>query len=176
MIRWPVVLAQSTIFFRSLNSPIPKPSSLRSENTGIATPVAFHEGIVRIKCSSVATVNAFLSAFSIILFGPPPHASTSSVLESTNRYLYSSGNFILVTSRAMLQVGNNDSSSFIFLFTFQLPNESWLPITAKCLSGSICGQLSRRIRFFGISEDSGSTGFLLKKQSVNAVERKGLSP
>ena len=35
---WPVAAAQSMRACRSLNSPIPKSSSLRSENTGIAVP------------------------------------------------------------------------------------------------------------------------------------------
>ena len=92
---WPVFTAKSTIFFMSLNSPTPKLSSVRSANTGTATPAPLHGRVGKRGCKSARTILVPVGGTSAKKWlGPSSHRRISLVFVSTMTNLYSTGSWM----------------------------------------------------------------------------------
>ena len=108
---WPVDAAQSTIFFRSRNSPTPKSSSLLRENTGIAVPAPFHCLPEKRGCTEASTKNSPLRGRNPnTRFSPSSQTSGFKVSLSAITSLYMNGS---VTSSGSVHTGNEASSNGI---------------------------------------------------------------
>ena len=139
----PAATAQSTNFLISWNSPTPKLSSVRSENTGTATP-APRQGRER-NCGSMSATTTWLPAAGTSpkkWFGPSSQTRGRRVSVSTMTNLYSKASF---TSRSSCQYGKRPSSRR--WNSFQSPRAFPLPARATDSPVRTSGTATRKVTF-----------------------------
>ena len=165
---WPVPAAQSTSSLRSLNSPTPKLSLLRSENTGMAVPAPRHGALPNTGSRSRITIQLPLAGTSAKKwFGPVSQQTGRPVLASRMTNLYSKGSF---TSRNSDQ--RTPFSRFIGRNSCQFPNSGPLPVIASTSPVRTCEAATTKailpVRFPAVP-------FFLNITSVKALVRNGES-
>ncbi len=165
---WPVFVAQSTNFLRSLNSPTPKLVSLRREKTGIAVP-APRQGLVSNSgmTSLISSIRPLAGTSAKKWLEPDSQTFEAFVLVSKTTNLYSKGSFTLrETLQNGAEVGLNCTNFF------QSSNILPLPVMASISSlrirahGTVKVTLPARLN---------EADFLLNITSAKALVQKGES-
>ena len=165
----PESAAQSAISSRSRKSPAPKSLSLRSENTGMATPEPCHHRSRPRKQSSSDWVACCISRLY-----PSSHAVTSPVVLSRTMNLYSAP-ITAFAGRLISQYGNEESFIGRALTVSQLPNAGLEPANAISSEGNTTGASTRTRNSPWSGGGSGADGSVRRKiQSVKADDRNGL--
>ena len=137
----PVRFAQSAISFRSLNSPTPQLFSLRSENTGIATPAPRHISSFDVRQRRPLIMADCESRNGIMRLLPPSYRlklpSRSVIMNLYSEPIASSGSSIF-------HVGAVASFICTACSTFQLPNTAEPPTIASRSSWRSVGASTSR--------------------------------
>ena len=167
MIFIPVATAQSTISLRSRKSPTPKSLSLRSENTGIATPAPRHLSADDLYSSQSITTAVSLPACDGVRYvrlNPLSHSTSRFVAVSMIINLYSKASGSFARSSDTVHSGNLASFIMTAFAVSQLPRASDAPMTASECPGATIGADT-----LNVNEPRATTGALRPALSLRLM-------
>ena len=151
MTLWPVISAQSASFFMSLNSPMPKLSSVLRENTGTATPAPLQGSGLKAGAKSFIINDSPFGGISLKKwFSENSQRTGFPVFLSTMTNLNSKGS---LTLRVMAHSGKCASSRRWNFF--HSPRALPLPARAtawpRLTSGTVTAKVTFPVPFHGVS-------------------------
>ena len=150
---------------------MPKQSSVRSENTGTATPAPLKRGCVRRKVRSFWHSTIFSCRPHTTRFSPHSISTTLPECRSYTTYLYSitwSASACIATCHS----GNSQSHIATLSSVFHFPNSGIFPTIATPCVGNTCGttMLNRTLPFTpSLCREGWGGSSLLNNASLNAV-------